>query len=237
MAIVNEEFQIAAEAIQDNFCMHDFTKLVDTPDEAINVFKQLQPLMSKHGFELKKRITNCNKVINEIPEELGSISGTKQVKKEPSKLVKPRTNRNFVFLPMQLTTQCAQCAYLRSKPKEYSTDLQFVVGKCRAAPMRHLSIPLLELQAAVLAVRLNEYESKTQSCSSWTESATVLQWIQRSRRKQQVFAANRVAEILHTIDFSQWNHVSGINNPADIATRAINVEELKRSEWLPDRPG
>ena len=44
--------------------------------------------------------------------------------------------------------------------------------------------------------------------------------------------ANRVAEILDTTDVSQWKHVSGINNPADIGTRAINIEELKRSEWL-----
>ena len=47
-----------------------------------------------------------------------------------------------------------------------------------------------------------------------------------------MFVANRVAEILDTNKDSQWNHVSGINNPADIGTRAINVDELKRSEWL-----
>ena len=44
--------------------------------------------------------------------------------------------------------------------------------------------------------------------------------------------ANRVAEILDTTDVSQWKHESGINNPADIGTRAINIEEFKRSEWL-----
>ena len=37
---------------------------------------------------------------------------------------------------------------------------------------------------------------------------------------------------LDTINVSQWNLVSGINKPADIGTRAINVDELKRSEWL-----
>ena len=47
-----------------------------------------------------------------------------------------------------------------------------------------------------------------------------------------MFVANRVAEILDTTNVSQWNHVSGINNPADIGTRAINVDEFKRSEWL-----
>ena len=60
----------------------------------------------------------------------------------------------------------------------------------------------------------------------------VLQWIHSSHRKQKVFVANRVAEILDTTDASHWKHVSGVNNPADIGTRVINIEELKRSEWL-----
>ena len=102
---------------------------------------------------------------------------------------------------------------------------------------RHLSIPRLELPAAVMAVSLKEqiakeHEMKISSCSFWSDSTTVLHWIHSSYRKQQVFVANRVAEILDTTDVSQWKHVSGINNPADIGTRAINIEELKRSEWL-----
>ena len=47
-----------------------------------------------------------------------------------------------------------------------------------------------------------------------------------------MFVANRVAEILDTTNVSQWNLVSGINNPADIGTRAINVDGTKRSQWL-----
>ena len=55
VAIDNEDdFPIASKAIQRNFYMDDFIKSVDTPDEAINVFKHLQPLLSKHGFELEK---------------------------------------------------------------------------------------------------------------------------------------------------------------------------------------
>ena len=103
--------------------------------------------------------------------------------------------------------------------------------------MRHFSIPRLEIQAAVMAVRLKEqivkeHQTKFHSCNLWTDSTTVLQWIHSSHRKQQVFVANRVAEILDTTNVSQWNHVSGINNPADIGTRAINVDEYKRSKWL-----
>ena len=39
-------------------------------------------------------------------------------------------------------------------------------------------------------------------------------------------------EILDTTDVSQWQHWSGINIPADIGTKAISLEVLKRSEWL-----
>ena len=59
----------------------------------------------------------------------------------------------YVFADASENTMCA-VAYLRSQPKEYSADLAFGIGKCRLAPMRQISIPRLELQAAVMAVRL-----------------------------------------------------------------------------------
>ena len=136
-----------------------------------------------------------------------------------------------VFADASEDTMCA-VAYLRSQPKQYSADLAFIIGKCRVAPMKHLSMPRLELQAAVMAVRLKEqivkqHEMKIHNYSFWSDSTTVLQWIHSSHRKLQVFVANRVAEVLDKTDISQWKHVSGINNPADIGTRAINVDEFK----------
>ena len=141
-----------------------------------------------------------------------------------------------VFADGSEDTICA-VVYLSLKRKEYSADLAFVLGKGRVAPMRHHSIPRLELQAAVMAVRLREQivkeqELKIHSFDSWTDYTTVLQSIHSSHRKQHVFVANRVAEIMDTINVSQWNHVSVINNPADIGTRAINVDKFKKSERL-----
>ena len=49
-----DELPIAAKTTQNNFCMDDFNKSVETTDEAIKVFEKLQLLLSKHGFELKK---------------------------------------------------------------------------------------------------------------------------------------------------------------------------------------
>ena len=70
--------------------------------------------------------------------------------------------------------------YLRSQPKEQSADLAFVIGKCRVAPIRHLSIPRQELQAAVMAVRLKEqiakeHEIKINSRSFWSDSSTAVE--------------------------------------------------------------
>ena len=132
-----------------------------------------------------------------------------------------------MFADASEDTMCA-VAYLSSQPKDYSADLAFVIGKCGVAPMRHLSIPRLELQAAVVVVRLkeqivNENEMKINSCSFRSDSTTVLQWIHSSHRKQQVLVANRVAEILDRANVLQWKHMSGINSPADIGTRAINI--------------
>ena len=103
VAIDNEdEFTIAAKTIQNNFYMDDFIKSVETPEEAIKVFNQLQPLLSENGYELKKWITNSDRVTNAIREDLRSINNTKQ-------------------WHTQCDTMCA-VAYLRSKPKEYSAD-------------------------------------------------------------------------------------------------------------------
>ena len=86
VAIDNEdEFPIAAKLIQNNFYMDDFIESAKTPEEAVKVFKQLQHLLSKRGFELKKWITNSDVVTTAIPEDLRSISNTKQVELEPGK--------------------------------------------------------------------------------------------------------------------------------------------------------
>ena len=80
-------------------------------------------------------------------------------------------------------------AYLRSKPKEFSADLAFVVRGFRVALVRHLSIPRLEVHEAVMAVRIEEQivrelESKIPGCNIWTTTTTVLQCKHSSHRKK-----------------------------------------------------
>ena len=79
-----DEFPIAAKAIHNKFYMDDLIKSVETAEEGIEVFNQLQPLLSKHRFESKKWISNNDKVNAVIPESLNSISNTKKVDVEPN---------------------------------------------------------------------------------------------------------------------------------------------------------
>ena len=114
--------------------------------------------------------------------------------------------------------------------------LAFVIGKSRVAPMKALTIPKLELQAALLAARLKLHVEaalslKIEKVFMWSDSSTVIQWL-HSSEKQPVFVANRLAEILEATTVDQWYHVSSANNPADVVTRGLPIEELKESAWI-----
>ena len=115
--------------------------------------------------------------------------------------------------------------------------VSFAMGKARVAPMKHHTIPELELMAAVTATRLKQMLLKEHECNfsgifMWTDSTTVLQWIRNNDKKQPVFVANRVAEILDSTTVDQWNHIDGVKNPADLGTRGIGYPELMESDWL-----
>ena len=118
----------------------------------------------------------------------------------------------------------------------HETELSFVFGKARVAPMEALSIPKLELQAALLAARLKELICKAllfeiSSIFLWTDSTTVIQWLQSTQR-QPAFIANRVGEILDNTTSDQWNYVPTSNNPADSGTRGLSAHDLNSSHWI-----
>ncbi|XP_063717837.1 uncharacterized protein LOC134844942 [Symsagittifera roscoffensis] len=128
-------------------------------------------------------------------------------------------------------------AFLRARVKtSLETQVAFVFGKARVAPMKALSIPKLELQAALLATRLKEDVPKAltipvSNTFMWTDSTTVLQWL-NSGSKQPTFVANRIGEILESTTVDQWFHVLSGDNPADTGTRGISAESLKTSSWV-----
>ena len=131
-------------------------------------------------------------------------------------------------------------AFLRARVTtptgKVKTELAFDLGKARLAPMKVMTVPKLELQAALLAARLKREIMQALAVSvnqvfMWTESTTVLQWI-NSNEKQPIFGANRVCEILEYTSVDQWNHVATKDNPADAGTRGMSAEILQLSSWV-----
>ena len=138
-----------------------------------------------------------------------------------------------IFTDASLEAMC-MVAYFR---KQESGEVTFVIGKCRVAPIRIMTVAKLEMQAAVYGVRLRElileeHDIEVDRFVHWTDSTTILQWLHASHNKHSVFVANCVAEILENSTINQWRHVEGKLNPADIGTRGMTVEALEESVWL-----
>ena len=116
------------------------------------------------------------------------------------------------------------------------TELAFVLGKARVAPMKVMTIPKLELQAALLAARLKQDICRAllvlvNKVFMWTDTTTVLQSL-HSTSKQPIFIANRVCEILEHISVDEWNHVASSDNPADAGTHRMPAEFLQSSSCV-----
>ena len=98
---------------------------------------------------------------------------------------------------------------------EATLRLTYVIGKCRVGPIRHMTTPKLELQPANYGIRfrkqiLKEHDVRIEKIYHWTNSSKVLEWLKASHKKQQVFVANRAAEILENSSMVQWRHVKGV---------------------------
>ncbi|XP_065180445.1 uncharacterized protein LOC135811008 [Sycon ciliatum] len=130
----------------------------------------------------------------------------------------------------------AAAAYFRLSLPDDSTRVAFVFGKSRVAPLKPVSIPRLELQAALMASRMadtvrKEHDLPTDRIVLWSDSMTVLRWIRADARRFKPFVAHRIGEIEELTDVSQWRWVPTHSSPADAATRAPPETSAAQHIW------
>ncbi|XP_073831625.1 uncharacterized protein [Musca autumnalis] len=117
----------------------------------------------------------------------------------------------------------AAICYLRIKKRD-QVSIALVMAKSKVSPLKPVSIPRLELQAAVLGIRLASKIKEidripVDSCIYWSDSKTVLHWLRMDPRKFRPFVMHRVGEILENSHARQWRWVPSKHNPADLATK------------------
>ncbi|XP_042611086.1 uncharacterized protein LOC109074690 [Cyprinus carpio] len=131
----------------------------------------------------------------------------------------------------------AAVAYLKVETDEGHTEVSFVLGKAKLAPLAELTIPRLELCAAVLATEIadqirEEIGLMLDRITFFTDSKVVLGYITNESRRFYVYVNNRVQRIRQSSHPGQWRYVATENNPADLGSRSVAASQLQGSSWL-----
>ncbi|KAK0423373.1 hypothetical protein QR680_008111 [Steinernema hermaphroditum] len=150
----------------------------------------------------------------------------------PRIAIEPKTTHDVHVFVDASKNAYAACVYLKAPDRRHQPKL--LVAKCRLAPLKGLTIPRMELLAALIGTRLASFvrESSVAPISErvyiWSDSAIVLSWCKNKDVSLPAFVQRRVEEIRqHNFTL---RYVNTKNNPADIATRGCTAEQLKNSK-------
>ena len=111
-------------------------------------------------------------------------------------------------------------------------------GSCQARlpPVKKkMTMPRLELTAAIIAVTLaisvKEALSSyvTEECYMWSDSSTVLHWLEDKGRHKQ-FVKRGVREICSLIPDVSWKYCPTDKNLEDLGTRGETLRQLQESK-------
>ena len=142
----------------------------------------------------------------------------------------------------------AGVVYLRMVDSDENVHVSLLTSKTKVAPIKRLTIPRLELCGAHLLARLlfhvrEALRIRIQNVYAWTDSTIVLNWLEGNPRQFKTYVGNRVSSIIELVAPSQWNHVNGVQNPAECASLGLFPSELIEHklwwdgpEWLCSAP-
>lgn len=123
------------------------------------------------------------------------------------------------------------CIYLVSTDQQGKIHSNLVLGKTRNRPSKEHSIPRLELISAVLLTNMMAHVQKVYQVSPenihfFTDSAIMLHWLYSGDMSWKPFVANQLKKIKKGSLVKNWHHISGSENPADLASRGETLEKL-----------
>ena len=106
-------------------------------------------------------------------------------------------------------------------------------------PKKFVSIPRLELVAAVLSVKVENFLKKELKIDCfreiyWPNRKVVLRYIRNNTKEFKIFVANRFQQIQEHSDVQQWRYVPTKINHVDYASRGLSTASFhaKSSSWF-----
>ena len=105
-----------------------------------------------------------------------------------------------------------QCSYVRMVNDQQKVHCYQVMAKSRVTPLRPVTVPRLELTAAVVSTKISAFLQKELKYGCvpeyfWTDSKVVLRYIYNEARRFHTFVANRVQAIRDHTSPDQWHYV------------------------------
>ena len=90
--------------------------------------------------------------------------------------------RTVIKFELHVFADASMLGYVKTVYRDNSTQCCFVFGKSRVAPLKPVSVPRLELTAAVLAAKISQFvirecDFKFSPVFLWTDSTVVLRYI------------------------------------------------------------
>ena len=157
--------------------------------------------------------------------------------------VKPADLKELKFAELHNFADASQyefgaVSYLRLVDVNDKAYCSFLMGKSRLPHIKPMTVPRLELSAAVLAVQLDktlkyELEVPVRQSVFWSDSTTVLQYIRNESTRFHTFVSNRLSVIHENSEPSQWRYVNSELNPADDASRGLTVDAMiQTNRWM-----
>ncbi len=128
----------------------------------------------------------------------------------------------------------AAAAYLVQEQDGQVLSSRLVMARAHVAPAKPTTIPRMELLAAELATKVRRRALKAlkmpiSKIFHWTDSITVLYWINSDDKRMQKYVHSRIQKIRQNTLITEWKHVPTKLNPADLATRGVSPRQLASS--------
>ncbi|GFV13712.1 integrase catalytic domain-containing protein [Trichonephila clavipes] len=126
-------------------------------------------------------------------------------------------------------------AYFFRSNTSQGVKIALVRAKVTVAPLKQVTIPRLELMACCIGARLAHSVQESLNITEmetvfWRDSMVALYSL-REKGGWSVLVSNRIKEIKNLFPNSEWRHVPGKIDPADLISRGCSPSHLVDSHW------